>query len=209
MNNPFQGSFQCWAEGGFLLIPIGLVCFFIWFYFLKLNYRLKGALSDPPGLEDELQRRLADGEGWDEIKEFASKLNKLFFGIIIYVVEKTTQGVSLSDIFNEVRQKEFSLLERDIVVLTALVTSAPLLGLLGTVLGMINTFQAITLRAAGTTELMASGISQALITTQFGLIVALPGIFGVSLLKRQLRQLEVRFSTLQHHLTLGLRRKTK
>jgi len=51
---------------------------------------------------------------------------------------------------------------------------APLLGLLGTVTGMIITFQAITLFGAGDPKLMAGGISQALVTTVLGLVVAIP-----------------------------------
>ncbi len=54
---------------------------------------------------------------------------------------------------------------------------APLLGLLGTVVGMIATFQAITLFGAGDPKMMADGISQALVTTAMGLIVAIPLLF--------------------------------
>jgi len=52
-----------------------------------------------------------------------------------------------------------------------------LLGLLGTVIGMIETFQAITLFGTGDPKLMAGGISQALVTTMLGLIVAAPLLF--------------------------------
>ena len=54
---------------------------------------------------------------------------------------------------------------------------APLLGLLGTVTGMIITFQSITLFGTGDPKLMAGGISQALVTTALGLIVAIPLVF--------------------------------
>lgn len=54
---------------------------------------------------------------------------------------------------------------------------APLIGLLGTVTGMINTFQAITLFGTGDPKLMAGGISQALVTTVLGLVVAIPMTF--------------------------------
>lgn len=54
---------------------------------------------------------------------------------------------------------------------------APLLGLLGTVTGMIQTFQAITLFGAGDPQTMAGGISQALVTTVLGLVVAIPTVF--------------------------------
>jgi len=52
--------------------------------------------------------------------------------------------------------------------------ASPLLGLLGTVTGMIQTFQVITLFGAGDPKLMAGGISQALVTTVLGLTVAIP-----------------------------------
>ena len=54
---------------------------------------------------------------------------------------------------------------------------APLLGLLGTVTGMIETFQMITLFGTGDPKLMAGGISEALVTTMLGLFVAIPLTF--------------------------------
>ena len=65
-------------------------------------------------------------------------------------------------------------LERNLSLLKLLAGVAPLLGLLGTVTGMILTFQAITLFGTGDPKLMAGGISQALITTVLGLVVAIP-----------------------------------
>ena len=57
---------------------------------------------------------------------------------------------------------------------------SPLLGLLGTVIGMILTFQAISLFGTGDPKLMAGGISQALVTTVLGLVAAIPLLFGHS-----------------------------
>ena len=54
--------------------------------------------------------------------------------------------------------------------------TAPLLGLLGTVTGMINTFNMITVFGTGDPKMLAGGISEALITTKFGLIVAVPAL---------------------------------
>lgn len=64
---------------------------------------------------------------------------------------------------------------------------APLIGLLGTVTGMINTFQAITLFGTGDPKLMAGGISQALVTTVLGLVVAIPMVFISTLLATRSR----------------------
>ena len=66
---------------------------------------------------------------------------------------------------------------------------APLLGLLGTVTGMIVTFQAITLYGAGDPKLMAGGISQALVTTVLGLVVAIPTVFLHTLVSSRARRL--------------------
>ena len=64
---------------------------------------------------------------------------------------------------------------------------APLIGLLGTVTGMINTFQAITLFGTGDPKLMAGGISQALVTTVLGLVVAIPMVFISTILNTRSR----------------------
>lgn len=73
-------------------------------------------------------------------------------------------------------------LEKGQSLLKLLCAVAPLLGLLGTVTGMIVTFQAITQGGGGDSRLMAEGISQALVTTVLGLVVAIPLLFLHSLL---------------------------
>lgn len=72
--------------------------------------------------------------------------------------------------------KESDRIHRFSIFLAIIAAVAPLLGLLGTVVGMINTFQAITLFGTGDPQTMAGGISQALITTVLGLIVAVPAV---------------------------------
>jgi len=76
---------------------------------------------------------------------------------------------------------EIPRLERSHNLIKLLAAMSPLLGLLGTVTGMIVTFQAISLFGSGDPKLMASGISQALVTTVLGLIMAIPLLFGHSL----------------------------
>jgi len=63
----------------------------------------------------------------------------------------------------------------------------PMLGLLGTVTGMIQVFEVIALQGTGDPQEMAHGISQALLTTASGLIIAIPVIFCHHLMVRQLR----------------------
>ena len=72
--------------------------------------------------------------------------------------------------------KETPSLQSGIMIIKVISVVAPLMGLLGTVTGMINTFQAITLFGTGDPRMMAGGISQALITTVLGLVVAIPTV---------------------------------
>ena len=78
-------------------------------------------------------------------------------------------------------------LDKNLSVIKLLAAVAPLLGLLGTVIGMIDTFQAITLFGTGDPKLMAGGISQALVTTMLGLIAAVPLLFVHNLLDSRSR----------------------
>ncbi|MES0874520.1 DUF3450 family protein [Sinimarinibacterium thermocellulolyticum] len=85
--------------------------------------------------------------------------------------------------------REMPALERAQSILRLFAAAAPLLGLLGTVTGMIVTFQTITMFGTGDPKLMADGISQALVTTVQGLVVAIPLLFVNSLLATRARAL--------------------
>ncbi|MGL1958809.1 MAG: MotA/TolQ/ExbB proton channel family protein [Colwellia sp.] len=83
--------------------------------------------------------------------------------------------------------KEVPVLTSRLTFIKIISVVAPLIGLLGTVTGMINTFQAITLFGTGDPKLMAGGISQALVTTVLGLVVAIPMVFISTLLNTRSR----------------------
>jgi biopolymer transport protein ExbB len=79
---------------------------------------------------------------------------------------------------------------RHVNTVMVLAAVAPLLGLLGTVTGMIDTFQVIRFFGTSNAQALSAGISQALITTQTGLLVAIPGLFAGYFLRRQARKLQ-------------------
>lgn len=85
-------------------------------------------------------------------------------------------------LIDEAVAKEIPVLEKGQSLIKLLASVAPLLGLLGTVVGMIETFQSISLFGTGDPKLMAGGISQALVTTMLGLLVAIPLLFLHSLM---------------------------
>lgn len=92
----------------------------------------------------------------------------------VYHKNKSVDTETLELKLGEAILKETPDIIKFVSLLKIIAVVAPLMGLLGTVTGMINTFQAITLFGAGDPKLMAGGISQALVTTMLGLWVAIP-----------------------------------
>ncbi|MEM9262688.1 MAG: MotA/TolQ/ExbB proton channel family protein [Pseudomonadota bacterium] len=107
-------------------------------------------------------------------KQRASKGNPLGRVLLAYEASqaKDTETVALK--LDDAILKEIPRLEGGLNLIKVGAAVAPLMGLLGTVIGMINTFQAITLFGTGDPQIMAGGISEALVTTVLGLIAAIP-----------------------------------
>ncbi|MCK5834953.1 MAG: MotA/TolQ/ExbB proton channel family protein [Lentisphaeria bacterium] len=102
---------------------------------------------------------------------------------LVEFVKGNHQNRNVSELLEEAKSKECHFFFGGFKVMQALVLSASLCGLLGTVLGMIETFDVVA--AVGTTsELVAAGISKALVTTQAGLVVALLGSLALAHLNR-------------------------
>lgn len=97
--------------------------------------------------------------------------------LAIYSQNKKVDIETLELKIDEAIIKDVPKLQRGLPTIKILAAIAPLLGLLGTVTGMIETFQSITLFGTGDPKLMAGGISQALVTTVLGLIAAIPLVF--------------------------------
>ena len=106
----------------------------------------------------------------------ANPNNPLGRVLAIHEANPTMDTETLELKLNEQVLKEIPRLEKYQGALKIIAAVAPLMGLLGTVTGMIITFQAITIYGAGDPKAMASGISSALITTVLGLLVAIPTV---------------------------------
>jgi biopolymer transport protein ExbB len=87
-----------------------------------------------------------------------------------------------------------------LAIIGALAAVAPLLGLLGTVTGMIGAFDILSIFGTGNAKGMAGGISEALITTQTGLLVAIPGLYMKGFLDRRARNLMQRNARVGYYL---------
>jgi biopolymer transport protein ExbB len=89
----------------------------------------------------------------------------------------------LKEILEDTGRLQLAGLQRGLPALATIVAGAPLLGLLGTVIGMIKIFSVVATAGSGITEQLSSGISQALITTATGLVIAIPALFTHSYLE--------------------------
>lgn len=110
--------------------------------------------------------------------------------LTVYKNEASSKDLETLEMkLDEAVLKELPQLEKGLSIVKLLAAVAPLLGLLGTVTGMIATFQSITLFGTGDPKLMAGGISQALITTVLGLVAAIPLLFMHNILNGRSREM--------------------
>ena len=107
-----------------------------------------------------------------------------------FVQEQTGDGELDQKLLDQYAMEERPVLKRNLALIAVLAAVAPLLGLLGTVTGMMDTFNVIAVFGTGNARGMASGISEALITTQCGLLVAIPGLFMSAFLSRRADRIE-------------------
>jgi biopolymer transport protein ExbB len=182
--NPMWRILETLLQGGWVMIPLAVTSVAMWVMILEryVYYRDldRGDLS-----LDESQSALADGVAPDGPGLRARLIDRLLEGR----THQNRADVSLlRSLANEMRSEY----ENRLPVIEILAAVAPLLGLLGTVLGMIETFGVISIFGTGNPRALAGGISVALITTQAGLLVAIPGMFIAGRLRRAVESRNVR-----------------
>ena len=108
-------------------------------------------------------------------------------------LQKAPKGIDVQDyefILKEITIKETSPYERRLNLLASVISISPMLGLLGTVTGMIRAFTNISKYGAGDAAIVADGIAEALLTTAAGLMIAIPVIVVYNYLNRRLEKME-------------------
>lgn len=122
-------------------------------------------------------------------RDTASTDNPLGRVLTAYEMNTKADTETMELKLSEAALKEMPELTKGLLFIKVIAAVAPLMGLLGTVTGMIKTFQVITLYGAGDPKLMAGGISQALMTTVLGLCVAIPMVLLHTLVSGQSRKI--------------------
>ena len=181
-----------WMSGGWVMIPLFLLAALLYGQAFQLLLYIRRSR-----LDESTQMHW-----WDWVRN-PEKAEGRIGEVIQYTQTDVSSAKQVRNRFDEVRAALLALIDRRTRFVTTLVAAAPLLGLLGTVLGMLQMFYGLA-TSAGTesASVIASGISEALVTTQTGLTIALPGLFLVMIIQRQRHRLEARIARLES-LTLG------
>ena len=131
-------------------------------------------------------RSLLESENWQACRDLMQANSRGFIPQILLKALPATEQTrtDMENVLQEAILAEIPVIERFLSTLGMLAAIAPLMGLLGTVTGMINTFHVITYYGAGDPRMMSGGISEALVTTMLGLIVAIPIMLFHTLLSR-------------------------
>ena len=164
------------TAGGIFMWPLLACSVLITAFSIERSWFLQKRLICPDGLSNQI-KTLMDNDMIDKRHaEEIANLSSLGFLLINCIKYKNLPRENLeSKIEEKATEVQYSL-ERNLTMLGTTATISPLIGLLGTVVGMITAFTGLTETSGANPDLLAAGISQALITTAFGLLIAVPGL---------------------------------
>jgi biopolymer transport protein ExbB len=175
-------------QGGWVMLPLALVCLAAW-AIIAYDWLALRACTHRDGYAVDLAvERLQRGEspGIDD--------NSPTSGSVVLAVLRS--GITATELDRDsfearvgpLLRSEAVMRQRSLGIVAMLASAMPLLGLLGTVIGMTHTFSAFTATGAPQVDTLAGGISQALITTEAGLVAAVPVLLMHGVLSSRVRR---------------------
>ncbi len=174
-------------DGGVTMIPLGLTALASLILVLWKTLALINVRGRDPQLISAVAVALRE-EDFETASRHVSKarepLRTLLQGALAH---STANAEELEELMHERMLGVIPRLDRHLGTLAVLGGVAPLLGLLGTVTGMIHTFELVTLFGSGNERILSQGISEALVTTMSGLIIAVPVLLAHAFLSRRVR----------------------
>lgn len=184
---------EYYARGGFVMHLILVTSIIAAAIAIERVYHFRRARKNYRGLIDEIKMCLAD----DLIYKAMSKCDEVKGPVaqVLKVVLKNMDkdGDTIRDAVDAVGLEEIPRLERHLYALAIIANVATLLGLLGTILGMIKTFASIAATTTGivNVHILADGIWTAMLTTAFGLMVAIPTTIVHAYLNNEVRKFSI------------------
>lgn len=184
-----SGIWDMIVKGGVVMIPLfltsitGLAVFLERAWFLR---RKKIIDSETKFIIDSIESK---DDVQKAIKRLGTPKNSLQHIVSVTLENYTRPRDEIKEKIIDQGRQEAGKMEKGLVVLETVAGIAPLMGLLGTVLGMIEVFQVISEKGLGQTQSLSSGISQALITTVVGLSIAIPALIAYNYLNHKVENL--------------------
>jgi biopolymer transport protein ExbB len=188
------------AMGGVVMTPLVIVCLLMW-----------ALIAERMLFFRRLRRRnMTPQDAWEHIRQARRPDPRQYSGAVAllaadFLCRRGRDRSMDGEILDEAVRKLNRRLTDYLPVIGVLAAVAPLLGLLGTVTGMMATFDVLAVFGTGNARAMANGISEALITTQTGLLIAIPGLYMKGFLERRARNQQQRITTAGCHLRRHLR----
>lgn len=163
-------------SGGWFIWPLLICSILLISIVLERLWFLQRRLVAPKGLLRQIQN-LIQKEAFHAANQVEIAATSQLGDLLKHCYQYRSESREFVEVKAEEKASEISLmLERNLSMLSTIASISPLLGLLGTVVGMITVFSNIDVNGSANTDLLAAGISEALITTAFGLIIAVPSI---------------------------------
>jgi biopolymer transport protein ExbB len=177
--------YEFFIKGGPIVIPIGICSIVSLGVFLERLWSLQRSKIIPEAFISKVEGLIRDNRMEDALELTQDNANPMARIIAAALRNRHEDRGHIKESVEDVGRRESALLERYVEILGTCAAIAPLLGLLGTVTGMMDVFQQVEAFGLGDPSVFASGIWKALITTAIGLSVAIPSfIFYKSLIAR-------------------------
>ena len=191
---PVAGVNQMWEivrAGGPLMWPIILCSVLAAAIFLERLWTLQARRVLPPALTRRVWQLVENDQITDNAIKVLEQSSPLGRVLAAGLANRHRSRAAMKERLEDTGRHVVHELERFLDALGTIASISPLLGLLGTVTGIIRAFNAISAGGAGDPRMLSGGIAEALITTAAGLCVAIPALVGYKFLRRRIDRIVV------------------
>ncbi|MFZ2331359.1 MAG: MotA/TolQ/ExbB proton channel family protein [Atribacterota bacterium] len=186
--------FELFYKGGILMYPIFFCSLLAIAIFFERMFFLKSIKTSTRKFGNRISDLIRKGNINFAITACRKNYSPISQIILAALLKYGSSREEIKEAIEDSANQEVAILEKNLPILATVGNIAPFLGLLGTVFGMIKGFQVISAIGVGNPEALAGAISEALLTTAFGLSVAIPTIVAynylVNRVERQIKEME-------------------
>ena len=186
------------------MIPLGLCSIAALTIIIERIYALRRPYNIPVSILDMVEVYQGEDSASPAL-QICRKNKSPFAGLIESLIEsRRLRYDQLLETLNAAGRREVERMGRGLIILEVVAGVSPLIGLLGTVLGMVTVFDAISTYGLGDTQVLSDGISEALVTTVAGLMIAIPALAFHSYFSNKVESMAIEMQDHATHFTVKL-----